>query len=141
MKLTVTIADWKEQQAVAQAIRYAVFVIEQNIPADLEWDEMDAQCLHAIAYDEHHQSLGTGRLLPDGHVGRMAVKKSARGHGVGGAILEALVQAARDRGDSCVMLNAQTSAESFYGAHGFTRSGAEFMEAGIPHIPMKRTFA
>jgi len=139
MNIDIRTGTWAEHQAAAQAIRYAVFVIEQKIPAELEWDEMDAVCLHAVAYDENGISLGTGRLLPDGHVGRMAVKKNARGLGVGGAILNALVELARRRGDKCVMLNAQTSAESFYAAHGFARDGAEFLEAGIPHIGMSKT--
>ncbi len=139
MKIDIRTGAWTEQQAAAQAIRYAVFVVEQGIPAELEWDEMDAVCLHAVAYDEHGNSLGTGRLLPDGHVGRMAVKKNARGYGVGGALLDALVELARQRGDKCVMLNAQTSAEAFYAVHGFAREGAEFLDAGIPHIGMSKT--
>lgn len=138
MNITVRIGSWTEQQAVAQAIRYAVFVIEQKIPVELEWDDMDAACQHAVAFDEQGQALGTGRLLPDGHIGRMAVKKSARKFGVGGAILDALVNAAQLRGDQVVKLNAQESAEGFYARHGFTRDGHNFMEAGIPHIGMQR---
>jgi predicted GNAT family N-acyltransferase len=138
MTIKVRVGPWSEQQASAQAIRYAVFVIEQNIPVEIEWDDMDAVSLHAVAYDENGLSLGTGRLLPDGHIGRMAVKKRARGLGVGGSILDALLQAARERGDKAVMLNAQTQVEDFYARHGFKRDGAEFMEAGIPHIAMRR---
>jgi predicted GNAT family N-acyltransferase len=138
MNIEVKIGPWSDQQASAQAIRYAVFVIEQNIPAQLEWDDMDAVCLHALAYDEKGQPLGTGRLLPDGHIGRMAVKKNARGYGVGGKLLEALVQAAKERGDAIVKLNAQASAESFYLRHGFERDGHPFVEAGIPHIAMQK---
>jgi len=141
MTIKVSIGPWTEQQASAQAIRYAVFVIEQNVPVEIEWDEMDAQCLHAVAFDENGVSLGTGRLLPDGHIGRMAVKKRSRGLGVGAAILDALVRAAKERGDKEVMLNAQIQAEDFYARHGFARDGAEFMEAGIPHISMRRTLA
>ncbi|HEY8022958.1 MAG TPA: GNAT family N-acetyltransferase [Burkholderiaceae bacterium] len=137
-KIDIRVGPWSDQQAPAQAIRYAVFVIEQNIPVELEWDDMDVVCLHAVAYDGNGISLGTGRLLPDGHIGRMAVKKNARGMGVGGAILDALVEAARARGDKLVMLNAQTVAEPFYAAHGFARDGSGFMEAGIPHIGMRR---
>jgi predicted GNAT family N-acyltransferase len=138
MNVTIKIGAWSELQPFAQAIRYAVFVVEQNIPVELEWDDMDAVCLHAVAYDEKGQSLGTGRLLPDGHIGRMAVKKRARGAGVGGAILEALIKAAQERGDRAVMLNAQTMVESFYIRHGFSREGEEFVEADIPHIAMRR---
>jgi predicted GNAT family N-acyltransferase len=135
---TVSIGSWAEQRAAAQAIRYAVFVIEQKIPVALEWDELDALCLHAVAYDEHGQSLGTGRLSPDGHIGRMAVKRSARGSGVGSAILNALSAAAKERGDLIIKLNAQTRAASFYAHHGFSSVGKEFFEAGIPHLGMQR---
>jgi predicted GNAT family N-acyltransferase len=138
MTIEIRIGNWAESQAVAQAIRYAVFVIEQKIPAQLEWDDMDAVCVHALAFDESGHGLGTGRLLPDGHIGRMAVKKGARGSGVGGALLDALVKAAQQRGDTVVKLNAQASAEGFYTRHGFSRDGHEFMEAGIPHIGMQR---
>lgn len=140
MSIRITLGDWATLQPTAQAIRYDVFVIEQNIPASLEWDEMDALCLHAVAYDAQGQAIGTGRLLPDGHIGRMAVKKTARGTGTGGAILQALMDAAQKRGDAAVMLNAQSQAEAFYARNGFTREGAEFFEAGIPHIQMRRVF-
>ncbi|MFI4938943.1 MAG: GNAT family N-acetyltransferase [Burkholderiales bacterium] len=135
---TVSIGSWAEQRAAAQAIRYAVFVIEQNIPVALEWDELDDLCLHAVAHDEHGQCLGTGRLTPDGHIGRMAVKKSARGFGVGSAILNALSATAEQRGDLVIKLNAQTRAASFYAHHGFSSVGREFFEAGIPHLTMER---
>lgn len=138
MTLRLTLGDWSTQQTVAQAIRYEVFVIEQNIPLELECDEMDAVCLHAIAYDAQGQALGTGRLLPDGHIGRMAVRRAARGAGIGGALLAALVAAAEKRGDAAVVLNAQSHAEAFYARYGFVREGAEFLEAGIAHIHMRR---
>jgi predicted GNAT family N-acyltransferase len=140
MKYQVTLDCWNVQQKVAQAIRYEVFVIEQQVPVELEWDDMDDQCLHALAYDEHGRAIGTGRLLPDGHIGRMAVRKNARGAGIGGAILVALMLQAKQRGDNAVLLNAQTHAESFYLRHGFEREGDEFMEAGIPHIQMRHVF-
>ena len=136
----VTLGSWAELQKEAQAIRYDVFVIEQNIPVELEWDEMDAQCLHAVAYDAQGVAVGTGRLLPDGHIGRMAVRSAARGLGVGAAILQSLMQQARNRGDKAVKLNAQTSAEPFYARNGYSREGDVFEEAGIPHISMSHEF-
>ncbi len=136
----VTLGSWAELQKEAQAIRYDVFVIEQNIPVELEWDEMDAQCLHAVAYDAQGVAVGTGRLLPDGHIGRMAVRSAARGLGVGAAILQSLMQQARNRGDKAVKLNAQTSAEPFYARNGYSREGDVFEEAGIPHISMLHEF-
>ena len=144
MTLRVSLGDWATQQPEAQAIRYEVFVLEQKVPLEMEWDEMDAQCLHAVAYlkgeDGVEQAVGTGRLLPDGHIGRMAVKQSTRGAGVGAAILQALMQQAQLRRDKLVQLNAQSKAEAFYGRHGFVREGEEFVEAGIPHIHMRHTF-
>lgn len=139
-EFNIKLGDWTTLQKEAQAIRYKVFVVEQKIPADLEWDAMDAQCLHAVAYDHDMQPVGTGRLLPDGHIGRMAVTETARGTGVGAAILRLLMEQARLRGQSGVQLNAQVTAESFYQRAGFAREGALFEEAGIPHVHMTRHF-
>ncbi len=83
-------------------------------------------------------ALATGRLLPDGHIGRMAVLKPWRGRGIGGAILARLIERARERGDSEVVLSAQVHATAFYRAHGFAEEGAEYLEAGIPHRDMRR---
>jgi predicted GNAT family N-acyltransferase len=140
MNYRLTLGDWGAQRKDAQAVRYEVFVIEQRVPVELEWDHMDQQCLHAVVYGERGQALGTGRLLPDGHIGRMAVRQNARGEGIGGAILRTLMQHAKERGDCAVLLNAQTHAEAFYRRYGFERDGDEFMEAGIPHIQMRHVF-
>jgi predicted GNAT family N-acyltransferase len=140
MKYQLTLGDWSTHRKDAQSVRYEVFVIEQRVPVELEWDDMDEQCLHAVAYDQQGCTLGTGRLLPDGHIGRMAVRMAARGAGIGGAILEALMLKAKQRGDRAVLLNAQTHAEAFYRRYGFERDGEEFMEAGIPHIGMRYVF-
>lgn len=139
-EMNIKLGDWTTLQHDAQKIRYEVFVIEQKIPADLEWDIMDAQCLHAVAYDEKGLPVGTGRLLPDGHIGRMAVKESARGSGVGAAILRLLMAQAKQRGELGVQLNAQATVESFYQREGFAREGNLFDEAGIPHIHMTHNF-
>ncbi len=140
MNFNLVLGDWTALQVDAQIIRHEVFIIEQHIPLELEWDAMDKACLHAVAYDEKDRPIGTGRLLPDGHIGRMAVRKAARGTGVGGAIAEALMLQAKQRGDKSVMLSAQIHAEQFYLRHGFLRNGDEFMEAGIPHIHMQHIF-
>jgi predicted GNAT family N-acyltransferase len=139
-EMNIKLGDWTTLQHDAQKIRYEVFVVEQKIPADLEWDIMDAQCLHAVAYDEKGLPVGTGRLLPDGHIGRMAVKESARGSGVGAAILRLLMAQAKQRGELGVQLNAQATVESFYQREGFAREGNLFDEAGIPHIHMTHNF-
>lgn len=136
MSLRLTLGDWDTQREAARAIRYAVFVIEQNVPVELEWDDMDAVSLHALVVDEAGKAVATGRLLPDGHIGRMAVLTEARGKGIGGMVLQALMTEAKKRGDAVVMLSAQTHAEAFYGRFGFVREGEEFMEAGMPHVGM-----
>lgn len=135
--MKITTGSWEQLRAQAQPIRFEVFVDEQKVPAAIELDEMDPHCVHAVAYDDAGQPLATGRLLPDGHIGRMAVRKAGRGQGVGGAVLQALIAAARARGDAEVILNAQVHAEGFYQRHGFAREGEQFMEAGIPHITMR----
>lgn len=140
MNYRLTLGDWESQKADARTLRYEVFVIEQNVPVELEWDDMDAVCVHAVIYDDAHQAVATGRLLPDGHIGRMAVRKSVRGNGLGSLVLKALMDEAQKRGDRYVMLNAQTHAEPFYRRFGFVRDGDEFMEAGIAHIGMRRDF-
>ncbi|MET3130730.1 putative GNAT family N-acyltransferase [Oxalobacteraceae bacterium GrIS 1.11] len=137
----ISLGDWNALRGDAQAIRFEVFVDEQNVPAEIELDDMDAVCVHAVAYDAAGTALGTGRLLPDGHIGRMAVRKHARGGGVGGALLQALMAHAKARGDARIVLNAQTVAAPFYERHGFSRAGREFFEAGIAHIEMRLVFA
>lgn len=140
MNYRLTLGSWDRQQIDARAVRYEVFVVEQEVPVELEWDDMDAVCLHVVVYDDAAQAVATARLLPDGHIGRMAVRKSMRGRGIGGLMLEALMHEAQQRGDGGVLLNAQTHAEPFYRRFGFMRDGDEFMEAGIPHIRMRRDF-
>lgn len=136
-KIQIKLGDWHSQQQYAQPIRLQVFVLEQQVPRELEWDQLDAASVHGLAYSPDKQPIGTGRLLPDGHIGRMAVLQAERGHGVGTAILHALMRAARERGDAAVMLHAQTQAAGFYQKFGFERIGDEFLEAGIRHIAMR----
>jgi predicted GNAT family N-acyltransferase len=133
---SIRFGDWDTLRADARLIRFEVFVDEQKVPADIELDDMDPLSLHAVAYDAAGTPVGTGRLLPDGHIGRMAVRKAGRGGGIGGALLQGLMAKARERGDARVVLNAQTVAAPFYQAHGFAISGAEFDEAGIAHVEM-----
>ena len=137
----IRFGDWTVLDKDAKTIRFEVFVEEQKVPAELEMDHMDALCLHAVAYDAAGTPVGTGRLLPDGHIGRMAVRKGARGTGVGGALLRALMAQAKTRGDRQVELSSQTHAAPFYLRHGFTIEGDEFFEAGIAHINMRHKFA
>ena len=136
---TVRLADWAVDEAALGAIRHDVFVVEQQVPPALEWDGVDPACRHAIAEDREGWAIGCGRLLPDGHIGRMAVLPEWRGKGVGTALLSRLIESARQLGMSELALNAQTSAIGFYRRFGFVPDGDEFIEAGIAHVAMVRS--
>ena len=141
----IELMGWEEARTHAAPVRFKVFVEEQGVPREIELDDMDESSLHALAYDGSGKVIGTGRLLPAeregehlvSHVGRLAVLQPWRGRGVGGAILRALIEAARARGDAQVALSAQTHALGFYLAHGFSAEGAQYLEAGIPHQAMR----
>ena len=138
----VRVGTWDALGAEARAIRTEVFIEEQRIPVEMEWDEADADCPHALATNRFGLPLATGRLLQEApgiaRIGRMAALQTVRGSGVGRAVLDALMQAARDRGDREVRLHAQVSAQGFYTRAGFAPIGAVFEEAGIAHIEMTR---
>ncbi len=136
-KLEVLVGDWAQLGERAAALRHEVFVEEQGVPIELELDEYDAVAVHALAL-EGGTPIGTGRLLPDAHIGRMAVRHSHRGQGVGGLLLGALVEEARRRGDASVVLAAQCHAQGFYRGHGFRAEGQVFMDAGIEHVLMRK---
>lgn len=142
MKLSniqIVLGDWANLRDSASAIRFEVFVEEQHVPETEELDAMDDLCVHALAFDEQGEVIATGRLLPDGHIGRMAVKRSERGKGVGAAVLQALMDAALKKGFEEVVLGAQLHAQGFYERQGFAAFGEVFMDANIEHIMMKKT--
>lgn len=128
--------NWRDESPRLSAVRRVVFVEEQHVPEDLEWDDADVDNVHALALAADGTPVGTGRLLPDGHIGRMAVLASHRGRGVGAALLRALIDAARDRGHEVVELAAQLQAIGFYERFGFVVHGPVFDDAGIPHRTM-----
>jgi predicted GNAT family N-acyltransferase len=134
-------ALWPDDEQRLRTVRYRVFVEEQGVPESLEWDGIDAQCRHLLALDAGGQPIGCGRLLPDGHVGRLAVLAHWRGRGVGAALLARLVALARESGHARVVLNAQTQALPFYARAGFTPCGPVFEEAGIAHQAMELRLA
>lgn len=138
MKYRVELLDWATAQPVAGPIRFKIFVEEQRVEPGIELDDKDAQCVHAVAYAPDGKAVGTGRLLPDGHIGRMAVVKEWRRQGVGAEILEALINEARKCGHAEVKLSAQLQALEFYRAHGFEAEGKVFQEAGILHQTMRK---
>lgn len=134
---TVRVFAWSDALALARPIRGTVFVEEQRVPLELEWDEWDALAEHALAFDARGRAIGTARLLPDGRIGRMAVLKEERSRGVGAALLRALLQSARERALPRAVLHAQTHAVGFYRKFGFSERGEVFLEAGIPHVEMQ----
>ena len=136
----VKTGTWAELGEDARRIRTEVFVREQRIPADLEWDEGDPSAVHAVAYNRLGQAIATGRLLPAekgvAKIGRMAVHQVLRGCRVGEQVLRALAAAAAARGDRGIELHAQRTARAFYARLGFAPQGEPYEEAGIPHITL-----
>lgn len=135
----VEAGSWSELAEPARQVREAVFVTEQKVPREIEMDEHDASSRHVLARDADGGAIGTGRLLVDGHIGRMAVLAGWRGQGVGRALLERLMEEAAALQMQHLALNAQTQACGFYRRFGFIEEGPEFMEAGIPHRNMVRS--
>ena len=135
------VVSWREAAAELSAVRRAVFIEEQDVPEELEWDGEDETAIHVLASDEQGNPIGCGRLLMHealGHIGRMAVNKAWRGRKAGSTILRMLMDTAHERGCSKLLLNAQTNAVSFYQRFGFRPEGEEFLDAGIPHYRMTR---
>jgi predicted GNAT family N-acyltransferase len=129
--------SWEKARAHASPIRFTVFVEEQGVPREIELDEQDPLSIHAVVFEDR-RPVATGRLLPDGHIGRMAVLKEWRNRGIGALMLKRLMDCAKERGDREVALSAQVRAVPFYLANGFVTEGDEYLEAGIRHQAMKR---
>lgn len=136
---TIRAADWARDAANLGTVRRAVFIDEQGVPEALEWDEYDAVSTHWLALAGDGSPIGCARLLPDGRLGRMAVLPAWRGRGVGRALLDAILHAARMRGERSLRLSAQTHAAGFYARAGFVADGPAYEEAGIPHVAMRKT--
>ncbi len=130
-------ASWVRDRVFLLAVREAVFVIEQSVSLELERDDFDPIAFHVLAQEENSGvPIGTGRLLPDGHIGRMCVLKQWRRQGVGSSLLTFLLEEARHRGHREVRLNAQEHAIAFYAGFQFQPEGELFEEAGIMHRSM-----
>lgn len=134
----IRMARWTDAESLLRSVRHAVFVVEQRVPESLEWDDADAASLHALAVDADGTPIGCARLLPDGHIGRVAVLATWRRRGVGQALVARLIDEAHARGDARVIVNAQVDAIPFYARYGFVATGDVFEEAGIPHRVMER---
>ena len=135
-RIRIEVADWEKDAQILRSIREAVFVAEQRVPMELEWDGLDPDCTHVIAYVEGDLPVATGRLLDDGHIGRLAVLRPWRGRGIGSQVLHTLMAIAESKGIGTCALNAQTHAVVFYERHGFVAEGEEFDDAGIAHRHM-----
>lgn len=135
-RFTVSEADFEAQGEAIRAIRFAVFVQEQGVPIELEMDEEDAKCRHVLAW-AGGEAIATGRLLDDGHIGRIAVMRPWRRKGVGQLIMATLLDLARSRGDCKVALASQLSAAGFYHKLGFKETSGVYPEAGIDHVDME----
>ena len=136
-KILVRIANWQKDNAEIRRIREAVFVAEQSVPAELEWDAEDQEAVHFLAL-EGDFAIGTARLLADGEIGRVSVLKDWRGLKVGDALLKAAIVEAEHRDLKQQKLIAQVHASEFYQRHGFQVVSEEFLEAGISHVEMVR---
>ncbi|MBI6955676.1 putative GNAT family N-acyltransferase [Pseudomonas sp. TE6288] len=136
-KISVRLADWYKDNADIHRIRSAVFVAEQHVPPELEFDAEDPTAVHFLAMEGDYP-IGTARLLPDGTIGRVSVLKDWRGLHVGDALMRAVIIEAQNRDLSQQMLSAQVHATPFYERLGFRVVSEEFLEAGIPHVDMVR---
>jgi predicted GNAT family N-acyltransferase len=137
MEVHVVSVSWASHGAKLREVRRIVFIEEQRVPAELEWEDQDQDAHHFLAINEAGQPVGCARLLPSGQIGRMAVIETLRGRSIGERLLAAAVERARDLGMQRLFLNAQTQAEGFYRRAGFLPVGGIFMEAGIPHQRME----
>ncbi len=136
-EFTVHIVSWHDGGRSLRAVREAVFMREQGVSAELEWDGLDKGCRHALALDDKGEAIGCGRLTQDAHIGRMAVLREWRGRKVGTALLIALLDEARSHSYGDVELSAQVQALPFYRRFGFVEEGEVFMDADIPHRKMR----
>jgi predicted GNAT family N-acyltransferase len=133
----IEVASWESDERALAHRAERVFIDEQKVPEDEEWDDLDPRSIHALARDAEGRAIGTGRLTPERKIGRMAVLPEWRGKGVGEAILRTLLEQARGMGYPQIALHAQVHAIPFYERAGFAAEGEVFDEAGIPHRTMR----
>ncbi len=136
---TIRPASWQQDEIALRQIREQVFIQEQNVPTELEWDGRDEAAFHLLAEDADGNPIGTARMLPDCHIGRVAVLLTWRRRGVGTGLILRLLQQASENGQHEVFLDAQLDAIDFYRRLGFEEEGKTFLDAGILHRHMRRT--
>lgn len=133
------IVNWQSHEPELRDIRTQVFIQEQKVPVQLEWDEEDKTCIHILVSNKVGKAVATGRILNNGQIGRMAVVKAYRRQGIGKLILKTLLKQAHLLNLESVFLNAQIDAVEFYKPFGFSETGSRFNDAGIQHIRMIKT--
>ena len=133
---TVSLIGWHDGEPLLKSIREAVFIREQGIPEASEWDGLDESCRHALALSLQGDAIGCGRMLPDGHIGHIAVLPKWRKQKVGTAIVEALLDYARAQDYQQISVDAQPHYVSFYRSNGFVEQGEVFMDVGVKRIRM-----
>jgi predicted GNAT family N-acyltransferase len=143
MAYTVRFASTPADLDAGYKLRRDVFETEQNIPRPLDRDPFDYSADHVVAFDVKGTCVGTGRVVRMDHrtaqIGRMAVAKDERKHGIGALVLEALERMATMRGISELTVNSQLPAEAFYRNRGYARSSEVFLDQGVPHVVMKKS--
>jgi len=127
--------SWKQSRQELKQIRTSVFIEEQHVPTELEWDEFDEQSIHFLAL-LNNNPIATARLKPDGQIGRMAIIKNYRNKGIGTELLKTVLLQAKNYDYNMVYVHAQKQAVNFYKQFNFIHNGTEFMDAGIKHIAM-----
>jgi len=132
----IKVASWQKHAELLKAVREAVFIKEQQVPLELEWDGLDTSALHLLALNDAGEAIGCARLIGDGSIGRMAVLKAWRGLGVGTALLEKAVECYRQHNIASIRLSAQVHAISFYEKAGFKVCSAPYLDANILHVDM-----
>lgn len=137
MDVSTESGDWDSLRGEAVLVRFAVFVMEQSVPEELELDMLDPLARHWLVRDGDGEAIATARLTPDGRIGRMAVLADWRGRGIGTSLLQAMIAHARSEGMAELTLHAQVTAIPFYQRLGFEAEGPEFDDAGIPHRAMR----
>ena len=134
--IVIKSGSWQTMSAAVKPIRETVFIVEQQVPIELEWDDEDESAIHFAAITDNNQVIGCARLTKTGHIGRLAVLSEYRGTGTGQAIMRNILDTAEKHDFSSLVLNAQTHALTFYEQFGFVARGEIFDDAGIPHRTM-----
>lgn len=129
--------SWRTHSSQLKAVREQVFIVEQQVPIDLEWDGLDETAQHLLAVDAAGEAIGCARLLDNGSIGRMAVLKAWRGCGVGSALLNMAITIHRQQGAQIIQLSAQMHAIPFYGKLGFEVCSEPYLDANILHVDMR----